>query len=70
MTEKKDRRSKKDKLKDKLVGDIQKRIVKMEEEIADRVRLNEMEKLVVVILRDQITTIHELCQKGGGETKS
>lgn len=62
MTEKKDRRNKRDRLKDKLVGDIQKRIVKMEEEIADRVRLNEMEKLVVVILRDQITTIHELCQ--------
>ncbi len=59
------RRSKRDKLKDEVIADIERRIDEIEGRHMERDRLNDMDTRMVLLLRDQIITINKLCEKKG-----
>lgn len=69
MQEKKDRRSKRDKLKDGLIKDIKDRIKKMNFVLEQRTKMNEDDARVIDILENQLAVIDRLCKKEGDENK-
>ncbi len=70
MAEKKDRRSKRDKLKDNILADIQERIDNTKADIVERDRLNESDRVLIGVLEDQVKNVGRLCDDEGGETES
>ncbi len=65
MAEKKDRRSRVDRVRDNLVENIEARIKAIKQEMCNRLELNSMDDHMIKILREQIETIHNLCEKNG-----
>ncbi len=69
MVEKKDRRSKRDRLKDGIINGLNERIETMERACQQRSTMNEADAIVVSILKDQISNINRLCEEEGSDRK-
>ncbi len=61
----KSRRSKRDELKDEIIADIERRIEEIQSSFAERSRRNNIDNEMIGILRDQIVTINNFCEKKG-----
>ncbi|MEE9303674.1 MAG: hypothetical protein V3U84_07790, partial [Thiotrichaceae bacterium] len=65
MTEKKDRRSRVEKLRDGIIEDIERRIQEIQVKLEERNVLNELDSQMARVLREQIVTINKLSKKNG-----